>query len=134
MQRTLSACLPCGVHASGAFVARFTLTIMEEKRQPVTLAHFGRPVTVSIRADCYRHGGGLAAEVIDEANGERYTTLSINIGAVLANDEFVFKTYSENEGLLEAFLEAGVIEKTGREVEVGMAGPQPICRLLQREG
>ena len=40
-----------------------------------------------------------------------------------------FKTYSENEYLLDAMLEYGLVELTGRDVEVGFAGPQPICCL-----
>ena len=62
-----------------------------------------------------------------------YATASINVvGVRLADDEFVFKTYSENDGLLEAMIAAGIVQKTGRSVEVGMAGRQPICRLLKR--
>lgn len=108
---------------------------MDEQHQSVTINHVGRSRTLTIRTDRYRHGGGLAVELIDESDTEfdSYADVSINFGfAGLADDEFVFKTYSENEGLLEAMLGAGVIEKIGREVQVGMAGPQPICRLLKK--
>lgn len=85
---------------------------------------------LSVKTDRYRHGGGLVVEVIDEEDGMPYATVSVNLGiSSLADDEFVFKTYSENEGLLEAMLAAGIVERTERTVEVGMAGAQPICRL-----
>lgn len=88
--------------------------------------------TLSVRAVVYAHGNGLAVQLIDEEDGEPYATVSLNLGGVaLADDEFVFKTYSENDGLLDAMLAGGIVEKTGRVVEVGFAGAQPICRLLK---
>lgn len=90
-------------------------------------------LNLSVHADRYRHGAGLAVELIDEEDGTPYATASVNVeGVELAGDEFVFKTYSENEGLLQAMLQAGVIAMTGRYAEVGFAGPQPVCRLLKR--
>ena len=87
---------------------------------------------LSVHAESYVHGG-LAVQLIDESDGMDYATVSLNLGGMrLADDEFVFKTYSENEGLLEAMVQVGIVETTGRVVEVGMAGPQPICRLLKR--
>lgn len=79
--------------------------------------------TVSVRTDRYVHGG-LAVELYCE-DGEPYATVSINVpGVPLPADEFVFKTYSENEGLLEAMLAAGVVELAGRDTDLG-----PVCRL-----
>ncbi len=99
---------------------------MEEYSQGPITTPLGEPVTV--RTDRYARGG-LAVELFG-ADDEPYTVVSVNVeGVSLADDEFVFKTYSENAGLLEVMLEAGVIETVGRSVEVGMAGPQPICRL-----
>ena len=75
----------------------------------------------------YRHGGGIAVKLI--ADGEDYAMLSVNFPSVdLAADEFLFKTYSENDGLLEAMLAAGVIAVIGTEDTA--AGPMPVCRLL----
>ena len=104
---------------------------MNEEPQAVKINHLGKPITVSIQTDRYQHGGGLAVQLIDEKDGGDYATVSVNVQtASLKEDEFVFKTYSENEGLLEALLAAKVVAVTGRTVEVGMAGPQPICRLV----
>ena len=103
---------------------------MDEKLQTVTIIHAGRPVTVSVHTDRYMYGGRLVVQLVDEADGQDYATVSVNGGMVsLADDEFVFKTYSENEGLLEGLVAAGVVETTERFVELGFAGPQPICRL-----
>lgn len=78
-----------------------------------------------------KYGNGrLAVQISDE--NENVWTVSINMPQVeLGTDEFVFKTYSENDGLFEGMLSAGVIEDTGRSVDVGFAGPQPICSLAQ---
>ncbi len=49
---------------------------------------------------------------------EPYATLSTNLGKLsgvtLGKDEFFAKTYSENTGLLEQFVESGLFEDTGR--------------------
>jgi hypothetical protein len=75
---------------------------------------------------------GLAVFLEDVEDGEPYATASMRVpGLRLADDEFVFKTYSENDGLLEAMIAAGIVETTGRFIGVGMAGDQPICRLLK---
>jgi hypothetical protein len=85
----------------------------------------GLTYRLQVRADTYAAGGGLAVLLIDESDGMYFATASINVkGLNLSDDEFVFKTYSENEGLLEAMLAAGVIGLTGRSVDLG-----PICRL-----
>ena len=89
------------------------------------------PRTLSVQTDRYPFGAGLVVDLIDKT-GEPYARVSINFGARLADDEFVFKTYSENDGLLEAMVAARVVETTGRTVAVGMAGDQPICRLLRK--
>jgi hypothetical protein len=100
----------------------FPNPIMEELSDVLVITPTGAKVTV--RTDHYAHGGGLAVELYCE-DGEPYATVSINVpGVPLSADEFVFKTYSENEGLLEAMLDAGVVELAGRSV-----GLEPICRL-----
>ena len=104
--------------------------IMDDRT--VTLTHFGRTFAVSIQTGRYPYGGGLFVQLIDEGSSEDYATVSVNAGSRLADDEFVFKTYSENEGILEELLVAGVVETTGRFVECGFAGQQPICRLLRK--
>ena len=97
---------------------------MEDHNRTIPIVHFGLPVAVTVRTDRYAYGGNLAVQ-LDCQDGEPYATLSVNTpGVPLAADEFVFKTYSENEGLLEAMHLAGVVVLTGRVTHLG-----PVCRL-----
>ncbi len=49
----------------------------------------------------------------------------------MAADEVAIKTYSEGEGMLEALLEAGVVEDTGRKAWAGRM-QVPICRVKSK--
>lgn len=92
-----------------------------------TFFHAGQAHQGLIETDRYTYGGGIAVKLI--ADGEDYAMLSVNIPSVdLGADEFLFKTYSENEGLLEAMLAASVITVIGTEHTA--TGPMPVCRLL----
>ena len=60
---------------------------------------------------------------------EPYATLSTNVdGIVLDKDCFIAKTYSENEGLCEQFIENGLFEDTGEKVSSGFVSC-PIYRF-----
>src|SRR4051794_14468853 len=52
---------------------------MDAKPRTVTLTHFGRQFTASVRTERYIHGGGLAVELFDESDGEPYATVSVNV-------------------------------------------------------
>ncbi len=112
-------------YPSEARVARLPPFIMDEHRTE-TISHAGNRLTVSIHTGRYEHGDGLAVQLIDEADGLPYATVSVNVeGLTLKDDEFVFKTYSENEGLLEELRAAGVVEFAGQLTDFG-----PVCRLV----
>lgn len=56
---------------------------------------------------------------MDAADDSPVITASINVAGVsesLSEDQFVLKTYSQGEGLLEALEEAAIVEDTGRRV------------------
>lgn len=76
----------------------------------------------------------LAVQIVghDESE-EMLARVSCNVpdAPVLCN-EFVAKTYSENEGLVEQLVEKGLIEHTGKKVVVGYAGEQPIMRMTEK--
>jgi hypothetical protein len=94
----------------------------------VRIDHYGLR-EVDIRTDRYPNGR-LAVQLLQ--NGEDYATLSVNLPMEsIGRDEFIFKTYSENEGLYEELLRAGVIEWTGRTAGDDTIGPLPICRFKQ---
>ena len=62
---------------------------------------------------------------------EPYATLSTNVdGIVLDKDCFVAKTYSENKGLNEQFIESGLFEDTGEKVATGFVS----CPILKYKG
>src|SRR5262249_25139283 len=86
--------------------------------------HFG-PVEITIEVRRYTNGR-MAVQLLEA--GEDYATVSVNIPTVeLAKDQFIFKTYSENEGLYEEMTAAGLIETVGN-TDMGW----PICRLLKQ--
>ena len=74
------------------------------------------------------HNGNLAVQ-LNLDNGEPYATLSVNTELALADNEFVAKTYSENEGLVEQFIEKGYFVPVSISAPVGFAPSQPILRL-----
>jgi len=70
--------------------------------------------------------GNLAIQLMTAE--EPYATLSINVdGVSLEKNEFVAKTYSENEGILPQFVESGLFTDTGKTTSfVGWSTPCPI--------
>lgn len=91
----------------------------------------GGPHRLEIHTDRYANNNRLAVFALEE--GEPFATLSVNVREEsMTDEEFAFKTYSENEGLFEQFLAAGAIVFTGRFTH----GPLglPICRLKEPSG
>ena len=78
------------------------------------------------------HDGNLAVQLYDDEGP--YATLSVNTEVELPGNEFVAKTYTENEGLVEQFIEKGIFIDTGRAVTVGHAGVQPILEISNNFG
>ena len=78
---------------------------------------------IVIRKEQYNQGRGLAL-IADEANGQPFCTLSINIvsdanqpcalpSSKLPLDHCYFKTWSENEGFMEQLEAQGLIKQNG---------------------
>lgn len=89
----------------------------------------GIPYRMNLILSEYENGR-LAVLIVDE--NRNIWTASINVPQVeLSTDEFVFKTGFENDGLFEFLTSAGVIEDTGRSVDVGLKRALPICHLVQ---
>jgi len=96
--------------------------------QTFDLDRWGQQVTVRVKTAKYP-GGGLAVRLLNVTTGEPYGTVSTNVDGVdLAEDEFIAKDYSENEGLVEAMVAAGIVEIRGQLEGIG-----PICRLLDKD-
>lgn len=81
----------------------------------------------------YPVGGATALLLNDAQDGSPVPTATVNVpgtSEVLPEDTVILKNYSENEGLLETLMEAGMIEDTGSRVPTGFVG-SPIVRLLR---
>lgn len=54
-----------------------------------------------------------------DCNGERIAMCTLNLPEIdqLEEGEVFIKNYSENEGMLDALINAGVVEDTGRKVQ-----------------
>jgi hypothetical protein len=92
-------------------------------------SHYGKKYEGSL--EFLRYQNGNLAVQLNLDDGELYATLSVNVeGITLADNEFVAKTYSENEGLVEQFVENGhFIPVVSRDAQVGFAGSQPIMSV-----
>ena len=70
------------------------------------------------------------AIVLRTPEGEPVATATINQpGFNLEPDQVLIKDYAENQGILNALVNAGIIEDTGISVPVGHAEAR-LCRLL----
>lgn len=76
----------------------------------------------------YMENGNLAIEVFEEGTGEPMCLATICLDDVLPENEAYIKDYSENEGILEAFVKAGIVEEV-----IGMEPSGfvllPLCRI-----
>ena len=61
-----------------------------------------------------------------------YAKLSVNTDLKLPDDEFVAKTYSENAGLVEQFINMGYFTHDGRVKTCGQAENQPILKFTDK--
>ena len=94
-------------------------------------SHYGKKYEGSL--EFLRYQNGNLAVQLNLDDGEPYATLSVNVeGVTLGEYEFVAKTYSENEGLVEQFIDKGHFVPVSRDAQVGFAGSQPIMRVVMR--
>lgn len=78
----------------------------------------------------YYGNGRLALILVDPFTGERVATASVNVPEVdLEDNEIAIKDYSENQGVLDALVDAGMVALTDRAVASGFV-TLPIVRLL----
>lgn len=95
-----------------------------------TVIYDGKKYRVRVQVEKYECNGRMAVSLL--LRGESYWYISVNCPEVkIACDEFIFKTYSENEGLFEQLVSQGIVEPTGQHA--GVQGYHcmnlPICRL-----
>ena len=91
----------------------------------------------SIHIGRYPKGGAIYVQLYTKGDEypEPLATLSTNLvpyGASLADDEFSVKSWSENEPLIQAMLDTGLFEDTGRRTPTGYA-VSPTWRIKDRQ-
>lgn len=80
--------------------------------------------------DKYSNNNRLYIGLFEEETGEYYMDATVNLPEVeLAEDEVAIKNYSENEGILETLIEAGVVSSPIRTVQSGWV-TIPIVKVL----
>lgn len=88
-----------------------------------------------INLDCtvrlMSYGNGRPGlRLFDRKDGFPVATATVNLTEIpLSGDEVALKNYSENEGILEVLVNAGVVELTEREIHLPNGTIIPICRL-----
>lgn len=73
--------------------------------------------------------GNLAVRLLDLEDGLPVVVATTNIDG-LDSDEIAIKDYSENEGVYNALLKAGVIFPKHREISTGFV-TVPVCKLTE---
>ena len=73
--------------------------------------------------------GNPAVRLLDAEDGMPVATATTNIDG-LDSDEVAIKDYSENEGVYDALLNAGVITPKHRELSTGYV-TVPVCKLTE---
>ena len=74
--------------------------------------------------------GATALQLVDAEDSSPIARATVNIPEVeLGENEVIIKDYSENEGMLDALVEAGICVPTGQAVQTGHI-TAPICKLL----
>jgi hypothetical protein len=99
------------------------------KNKPEKLVCFAGHDCV-VQAERYASNGHTALSIYDAKTGEYVATASLNVAHVpLAPNQVFIKDYSENEGMLKALEEAGIVRVSGVYVPTGI-GSLPVCELL----
>lgn len=79
----------------------------------------------------YSQSDRLALTLIDTMDGSPVGVATINVPETnLKPNEVVIKDYSENEGLLDVLVSAGIVIPTGRVITLPRGTKAPICNVL----
>lgn len=75
--------------------------------------------------------GAIAIQLYEEGTGEPVAHATINVmQGLIKQDEVVIKDYSENEGMLEALVKAGVVSEPLRFIPISGFVNAPVCKLI----
>ncbi len=85
--------------------------------------------TCNVNITEYRDGNA-AISLDDATDGSPVATASVNIPEAKLPTGFIFiKNWSENEGMLDALVSAGIVEDTGRTFPCGFTDAN-LCKLV----
>ncbi len=80
--------------------------------------------------EAYQNNNRIVIELTIAEDGEPMLTASVNLpNEQLGYNEVAIKNYSENEGILDILINAGIISNPTRFVDSGFANI-PICEVL----
>jgi len=85
-----------------------------------------KPVTLFVEYGEYLNGGTYI-ELIDTEEGEPYMTATVWVEG-LKDNEVAIKNYSENEGILQVLIDAGIISEPKRIIQSGFVAIH-VCGL-----
>jgi hypothetical protein len=79
-----------------------------------------------------KYGNGRTAlTLINPISGNIIAVATVNIPSEkIEDDEVIIKNYSENEGMLDALVAAGIVSEPARTISFGQVTGQPVCKLL----
>lgn len=77
------------------------------------------------------HNGRTAIQLTDSVTHEPIAMASVNVDTKLEDDEICIKDYSENEGMLSAMVNHGIVSEPIRFVQSGFV-TIPVCTLLTK--
>lgn len=84
------------------------------------------PVTLYVQRKKYT-AGSTCINLIDAVDHAPYMCATVNVPG-LSENEVAIKNYSENEGILSALIEHGVVKEPHRHINSGFV-KIPICEL-----
>ena len=88
--------------------------------------------TLVLQFGQYRNNNRVSITLIDAEDGIPFAVATVNLpDEPMADNEVAIKNHSENEGILWALQDAGVVGEIKREVQSGFVGI-PIVELLEQ--
>lgn len=85
--------------------------------------------TCKVQIEEYQNNGRKAITLIDVEDYSPVATATINMPDVhLGPNEVIVKNYSENDGMLQALVDAGIVKHTGKLASAYLS--TPICTIL----
>ena len=93
---------------------------------------FNEVVTVELSFSRYS-SGQLAIQIIEKETKCPYLTATVNVSEIkaLLPNQIIIKNYSENRGVIDFFVENGLINKEYNSFYVGLGGECCICTMTK---